>query len=668
MNLQIIDWVIVITVMVLLLCVTFYYKRYNRSVSDFLVANRLGRRYLLSVAAGFGGAASIIAAWEVTYNNGLAASWWQMLNKPIMTLLALFGFVVYRYRETRSMTLAQFFEMRYSRAFRIYSGFLCWLSGVLNFGVFPMITTRCIIAFFGLPETVNIFGFAVQTFPLVMFIYLAIAVYIACAGGQICIMITDFVQGMLLLIIFMLTMLFIMYKFGWGDIILAMRETATPGKSMINPFEAWEADGFNFWYYMISTVVLIYSWNCWQGRSGYSAASKTPHEGVMSAVVGSWRLYAFTLVMTMIPLACYAVMHLPQYADMAAAINQKLDLVADPNVRNQVRVPYFLVEILPPGFLGLFAVVILACAISNDDSYMHSWGTILIQDIIMPFRKKPFEPKQHMRLLRLGIIGVAVFSFFFSMFFPLKDFILMYFMITGAIYLSGAGAVMLGGLYWKRGSNAGAFTALTVGTVCGIGFIVLQQSWSNTLVPFLVEKFPHYRDYLLAHQAKFPIPAPYLTLITMGASTLSYILVSLLGPRHVHNMDKMLHRGEYADEKSLSLIRSKKFTFSKLIGITNNFTRFDSFLAWGSFLYSFIWWIIFIVVTLLAIFTTWLGDRFWEELMWWKFVPFSLVLGVVCSIWISWGGIRDAIALVKDLKNIKLDDSDNGFVQQDDQK
>lgn len=226
MALHIIDWVIVIAVMAALLGITFYCKRYNRGVSDFLIASRLGRRYLLSIAGGFGGAASIIAAWQMTYNNGLSSSWWAMLNKPVMTLLALFGFVVYRYRETRSMTMAQFFETRYSRAFRIYSGFLCWLSGILNFGVFPMITARCIVVFFGLPEKLSVLGLAIPSFPLVMFIYLAIAVYIACVGGQICIMITDFVQGMLLLLIFMLTMLFIMYKFGWGDIIVALRENA----------------------------------------------------------------------------------------------------------------------------------------------------------------------------------------------------------------------------------------------------------------------------------------------------------------------------------------------------------------------------------------------------------------------------------------------------------
>ena len=52
-----------------------------------------------------------------------------------------------------------------------------------------------------------------------------------------------------------------------------------------------------------------------------------------------------------------------------------------------------------------------------------------------------------------------------SLLFPLKDFIFMFFALTSAIYLGGAGAVIIGGLYWKRGTAEAAWTALILGTV-----------------------------------------------------------------------------------------------------------------------------------------------------------------------------------------------------------
>ena len=108
--------------------------------------------------------------------------------------------------------------------------------------------------------------------------------------------------------------------------------------------------------------------------------------------------------------------------------------------------PLFLSHILPPGLLGLFAALMLAAMLSTDDSYMHSWGSIFVQDVIMPFRKKPFTEKQHILLLRLSIVFVGIFAFFFSWLFKQTEYILLFFQITGAIFTGGAGAVLIGGL------------------------------------------------------------------------------------------------------------------------------------------------------------------------------------------------------------------------------
>ncbi|MFV0338583.1 MAG: sodium:solute symporter, partial [Chthoniobacterales bacterium] len=193
MNMQTLDWVIVGGLIALLLVIAAVASRLTRSVADFLAANRSAGRYLLSISSGMSGmgAISIAAIFEKYYQAGFGAYWWGQMLGPIGLVMALSGFVIYRYRETRALTMAQFFEMRYSRNFRIYAGVLAWVSGVLNYGIFPAITSRFIIHFTGLPETFSLGGWELSTFSVVMIVMLTIAVLMATLGGQIAIMITD---------------------------------------------------------------------------------------------------------------------------------------------------------------------------------------------------------------------------------------------------------------------------------------------------------------------------------------------------------------------------------------------------------------------------------------------------------------------------------------------
>ena len=47
--------------------------------------------------------------------------------------------------------------------------------------------------------------------------------------------------------------------------------------------------------------------------------------------------------------------------------------------------------------------------ITTQDTYMHSWDSIFVQDIVIPLRKKRLTQQEHVKWLRGSIIGVAVF-------------------------------------------------------------------------------------------------------------------------------------------------------------------------------------------------------------------------------------------------------------------
>ena len=64
-------------------------------------------------------------------------------------------------------------------------------------------------------------------------------------------------------------------------------------------------------------------------------------------------------------------------------------------------------------------------------------------------------------------------------------YILMFFALTGTIWLGGAGSAIIGGLYWKRGTAAGAWTTLIVGSSLGVlGFIGMNY-WASWIYPML---------------------------------------------------------------------------------------------------------------------------------------------------------------------------------------
>ena len=116
MNLSIIDWAIVIIVLAGMIYSVSFTKGLMRSVTDFLSAGRTAGRYLISVSQGAAGlgAISIVSFLEVGYITGFSFQWWGLSQGIILLAITTSGWVIYRFRQTRSLTLAQFFEKRYN--------------------------------------------------------------------------------------------------------------------------------------------------------------------------------------------------------------------------------------------------------------------------------------------------------------------------------------------------------------------------------------------------------------------------------------------------------------------------------------------------------------------------------------------------------------------------
>ena len=647
MNLSWIDWIVIIFPTVILIVLAFRTNKYAQTTADFLAANRLAGRYLLTMAEGMMvlSAAGCLADWQMRYRVGFGSGWWGTLMMPFALFLTLIGWVIYRYRQTRAMTMAEYFEMRYSRRFRILAGMICWGSGIINYGIFPALPANFMIHYCGLPQALSLFGFIVPTFVVLVVLLMVLALYFTFIGGQISIIVTDFFQGLICNAVLLVLLVFLLMKFPLKEVFEGL-QIAEAGKSLVDPFDAGDVKGFNSWYFVIGIVLMVFNRVAWQGNQGYYCSAKSPHEAKMATVLGGFRYMFLFYAIILMPLVAYMIMHHPNYTEQAALVTEMLSHIDNEQIRDQMITPITMTTYMPIGLMGAFGFVMLAAFISTNDTQLHGWGSIFVQDVILPLRKKPLDTKKHIWLLRGSIVMVGLFAIFWSTLFSQKIDIAMYFALTGAIWLGGAGVVIVGGLYTRWGTTSGAYAALISGSgiaVLGLVLKFLEVSW-------VVDN-----KYLTGQ---------WLYLWATAVAVFLYVACSLLGKRQKFNLDKMLHRGKYkiASDQVVgdASAAADKWTWKTALGITNEFTQGDKWIYGIAIGQTFLILVWFIALTTIAVFVG-LTPVQWSDchryfLWFWFMACFAI------AIWLCIGGVRDAISFFKDLKSVQRDDADDGAV------
>ena len=638
MTLTFLDWALVAVSMAFLIAVVSMSRRYMRSVADFLSAGRSAGRYMISMSQGMSalGSITIVGMWEMNYIAGFSLRWWEFTMGIVLLAITVSGWVLYRFRQTRALTMAQFFEIRYSRRFRMFAGLLAFASGIINFGIFPAVGGRFFIYFCGLPHSFAFLGIEIATFPVVMILFLALALYFVFVGGQIAVLITDFLQGLMANAVFLVLIVVLLFMVDWTHIFEAL-SSAPKDASLLNPYKTSNVEDFNFWYFLIGMAGVIYGKMSWQGTQGYNSSAKSAHEAKMGDVLGNYRDIPKWLMLVFVPIIAYTVMHHADFADKAAGVNAVLDGVESNAIRSQLTVPLVLTQLLFPGMMGAMTAVMLMATIGTHDTYLHSWGAIFIQDVLMPFRNKPFTPKQHIRVLRLSILGVCIFIFIFSLIFQQSEYIFLFFAITGAIFTGGSGAVIIGGLYWKRGTTGAAWSALITGSVVAVGGIIIKQI-----------------------DPEFFINGQQFWGLAMLSSSVVYIAVSLLGGRRAFDMDRMLHRGKYTIKEETKVIDEVPVKGLRMLGMGKEFTRGDKIIYVGAYTWTFAWTVVFVVGTYFNL-TSEVSDEAWMS-FWRTFILINIGVSMFVILWFAVGGLRDLKDMLHRLKTMVRDDKDDGFV------
>ncbi|MCU0792536.1 MAG: sodium:panthothenate symporter [Opitutaceae bacterium] len=690
------------------------------------------------------GVITIVALVEQKYQVGYALTFWEFLVVPVGIIIGLTGYCTYRFRETRALSIGQFLEMRYNRPFRIVAASLRTLSEMLTNAIGPAVAANFFIYFLGLPHTVTIAGVNLPTFAILVFVVLCLCMVVIWPGGRISLLISDSVQGLLCYPIFVIIAGYIFLHFNWGDTIAPVMLDRVPGESFLDPFDIDQLRDFNLFALVVTIVSQILNRASWIGNDT-SGAGRSPHEQKMAGILGQWRNGFSGLTCLLLAVMLITLMTHRHFADQAHEIRRDLtrqvagESVADPAQRaaleariaalpvqrhqigedpplssaqnldtpyfetvretlgatpqanlefqkfrtlyNQMMLPVALNHLLPVGLMGLFCLLMIMLMLSTDDSRVFNAASTIIQDVVLPLRKTPLTPAQHLRWLRLCSVAVCVFFFVVSLFFVQLDYINMFLTIMTAMWMGGAGPIMIFGLYSRFGTTTGAFCSLIFGSGISIGGLFVQRNWADWLYPWLhargwadplgrlleTASAPLHPYVVWKMDAvKFPINSYELYFIAMISGIVAYVLGSLLSYRQPYNLDRLLHRGVYDLEgrrhaKTPWTLRSM---WGKLVGITPEYTRGDKIIAWSVVVYAIIYQFGFCFVGVLVwnLVSPW-PDHWWSTYFFITSLVVTGIIGIVSTFWFMIGGVIDIRRLFRDLAARVDDPLDNGMVE-----
>ncbi|HMP76080.1 MAG TPA: sodium:panthothenate symporter [Kiritimatiellia bacterium] len=744
------SWCIAIVPILIIIALGLYAGRYVRGVADFLAAGRVAGRYVISVGdlESALGVITLVALVEERYQTGFALGFWGGLMIPISLLLSLSGFCIYRFRETRCLSIGQFLELRYSRSFRIFAALLRTISEMLANAIGPAVAARFFIYFLGLPPVYTVLGIPLSTFGLLIGGILVLSLTVIWPAGRISLIITDCFQGLMSYPIFVIFTVYVLTQFSWGGEIAPIMQDRAPGESFLNPMDISHLRDFNLFALFVAILSGIINRASWIGNDT-SGSARTPHEQKMAGILGAWRNGFSSVMCLLIAISVITLMAHPRFATKAREVRLALtervagEVVSDPSVREhlienlraipeqphrigidqplsreqnpdtiylttaldtlnreipaegegnavfqkfrtlyyQMMMPASMGHLFPPVLMGLFALLIIMLMLSTDDSRIFNASATLVQDVIMPLRRTPFDRKTHLRWLRFASVGVALFFFFVSFYLAHMDYISMFLTITTSIWLGGAGPIMLFGLYSRFGTTAGAWAALLFGSGLSVGGIFLQRRWADLVYPwidrcgwtlpldtFLKSISAPLAPYIVwaMDPVKFPINSREIYFLSILAAFAGYVFFSWLTRKAPYNLDRMLHRGLYAidGEHRPVAVSNLRHLYNVLIGIGPEHTRGDKIISWSVFIYSFVYQFLICFV----------GVLIWNAirplpLSWWSgyFLYVNLVVasvvGVISTVWLMTGAVVDMRRLFRDLNARKDDPLDDGWVE-----
>ncbi|MBK8147453.1 MAG: sodium:solute symporter family protein [Acidobacteria bacterium] len=434
-----------------------YVRKFVGKVDDFLVAGREMNVYLgiASLAATEFGIVTCMYTAEAGYKYGFAGVTPGIAMAVAMLVIGYTGFCIKPLRDSGVITIPELIEKQFGPRVRWAAGVVIVLGGLLNMGVFLRVGGQFLTRIVGLSadsfiEPQKIFGFSFGYLEMIMAtLLIGVAAY-TILGGMLSVLVTDFLQFVVMSAGLIAVTLLILVNIGWEKIATTVESNYGAGgfNPFVHPDLGWSYVVFQI---LLNTAAVL----TWQTTIARVLAAKDSRTGQSIYV----RTAFFFVCRFLIP----AIWGIAALATLGKVTNT-LDAM-----------PMFLSTFVPVGLMGLCIAAMLAADMSTDSSYMLTWGSVIYNDILAPFRKTPWSEKKGLFVNRTIVALIGVFLLFWGLLYPLEGDLWAYLGITGTIYLASISVLLIASCYWKRANSWGATASIIVAAAIPASFLILEK-------------------------------------------------------------------------------------------------------------------------------------------------------------------------------------------------
>ena len=460
-----IDYIVILIYFAAIVGFGMYFGRYTHSTKDFFFG---GQRFAWWLIA-FSGIATTVGSYsfvkysEVGFDYGVSSTqsyindWFWM---PILMLVWLP--IIYYARVT---SVPEYFERRFGRASRVAAMAIIMTYLVAYIGVNLFTLGQVLESLLGWPVMV---GAAVTA--------VAVTIYVV-AGGQTSVIMTDLVQGVILLVVGIGVLGVGVYHFGgFGDFWALLPTSHKYAFSELTNPPKFSGLGIYMQDGVINTGAFVLM-N--QGMIMRFLSLKSVKDARKMAVC--W-------ILILAPIAAIAT---GGGGWIARALVENGELETS-SKEAFVRAAHFLF-LGTPGVFGFVLAALTAALMSTADTLINAVSAIFVNDVWKPFVDPKADDKRLLFVARIASLGAAAVGLAFVMVyvFAYDSIYQAHAMVTASIPAPMVVAILLGVL-WKRFTPAACLATLVGGSAL-IGLSFIHPSAEGTFFSWL----PAFDDLLI---------------------------------------------------------------------------------------------------------------------------------------------------------------------------